>query len=57
MRSYNDGIYNKEEDGDFATQAEIERAYENGDLEQLSNGNFYDKQTGEEYYPDGTKRC
>ncbi len=29
---------------------------DNKHLQRLSNGNFYDKQTGEEFWPDGTKR-
>ena len=57
MYSFNDGKYLKDEDGDYRSQSEAERAYENGHLEKLSNGNYYDRQTGEEYWSDGTKRC
>ena len=54
--SYNDNHYRKEEDGDYYSQAEAEKACENGHLEKLSNGSFYDRETGEEYWPDGTKK-
>lgn len=53
---YNDDHYIKEKGGDYKNQEEIERAYANKHLEKLSNGSYYDKQTGEEYWPDGTKK-
>lgn len=53
---YNDDHYKKEPDGDYQSQKEIERAYGNKHLEKLSNGCYYDPQTGEEYWPDGTKK-
>ena len=52
---YNADHYKMDEDG-YASQAEAERAKAYGHLERLSNGNLYDRQTGEEFWPDGTKR-
>ena len=54
--SYNDDHYRKEQGGDYDSQSEAERACNNGDLVRLSNGCYWDKQTGEEYWPDGTKK-
>lgn len=54
--SWNDNHYYKEENGDFRSQAEAEKAADNGDLRRLSNGCYYDTETGEEYWPDGTKK-
>ncbi len=54
--SYNDDHYKKQQGGDYDSQSEAERAYENGHLEKLSNGGYWDKETGEEYWSDGTKR-
>ena len=54
--SYNDDRYRKDRGGDYYSQSEAERAYENGDLERFSNGSYYDRQTGEEYWFDGTKK-
>ena len=53
--SYNDDRYFKEKGGDYASGDEAERAYRDGNLEKLSNGHYYDRQTGEEYYSDGEK--
>lgn len=47
--------YKTDEDG-FYTRDEAERAVENGDLQRLSNGNLYDRDNGQEYWPDGTKK-
>ena len=47
--------YDVDEDGDFSRE-EAERAAENGDLQRLTNGNYYDKETGIEYWYDGTKK-
>ena len=54
--SYNDDRYYKEKGGDYYSDKEANRAFENGHLERLSNGNYYDRETGEEYWSDGTKR-
>ena len=55
--SYNDDHYRKETNGDYRSVAEAERAYKNGHLDKLSNGNFYDRQTREEYWgTDASKR-
>lgn len=42
-------------DGNFETASEYERAVKNGDLEQLSNGRYYDKETNTEYDSKGDK--
>lgn len=52
---YNEDHYKMNDDG-YETQDEVERAHDNGHLEKLSNGNYYDRQTGEEFWPDGTRR-
>ncbi len=54
--SWNDRNYLKEVGGDYDSQEEIERAYENGDIDCLSNGRYYDRETGEEYWWDGTRK-
>ena len=54
--SWNDNHYRKEKNGDFYNQEEIERAHAAGDVEQISGGRYWDKQTGEEYWSDGTKK-
>ena len=56
IMSYNDDRYYKEKGGDYYSDKEANRAFENGHLERLSNGNYYDRETGEEYWSDGTKR-
>ena len=53
---YNADHYKMDEDG-YVSQAEAERAEANGHLERLSNGNLYDRQTGEEFWADGTKKA
>ena len=53
--SFNESHYKMDEDG-FKSQSEAERAVENGHLRVLSNGNLYDSQTGQEYWPGGTKK-
>ncbi len=55
--SWNDDHYLKEVGGDYDSQEEIERACANGDVKQLSNGNFWDPESREEYFSDGTKKC
>ena len=52
---YNDDHYKKEEGGDYKNQDEIERAFANGHLRETSTG-YWDKETGETYWKDGTKR-
>lgn len=55
MSSYNEDHYRMGKDG-FETKAEYERAIANGDIEQLSNGRGWDRQTGKEYWSDGSEK-
>ena len=48
--------YKTDDDGNFWSKEEAERAENNGDLQGLSYGGFYDKDSGTRYWPDGTKR-
>ena len=52
--SYNSEHYRMNANG-FESQEELERALDNGDLEEIDNG-YWDRQTGEEYWPDGEKK-
>lgn len=52
---YNDDHYRKEEGGDYESKDEIERAFENGHLRKAGKG-YWDNETGEEYWEDGTKK-
>lgn len=52
---WNQDHYRMDDEG-FASQAEMDRAVNNGDLEELSNGSYWDRQTGDEYWSDGTKK-
>lgn len=54
--SWNDDHYLKVAGGDYDSQEEIERAAANGDVRELSNGNYWDPETKEEYWWDGTKK-
>lgn len=48
--------HKKDDDGNFWTKEEAEKAVDDGDLVRLSNGCLWNKQTGEEFWPDGTKK-
>lgn len=37
------------DDGNFETLSEYERAIDNGDLRELSNGHYYDEESDTEY--------
>ena len=47
--SWMDDHYRMDEDGNFETLADYNRAVGNGDLEELSNGRYYDRETNTEY--------
>ena len=51
--SWNDDHYVKDEVGNYESPEELERAYRDGNLERLSSGRYYDRETGEEYWEDG----
>lgn len=53
--SYNEDHYRMDNNG-FYNKAEAERAVQNGHLERLSNDSLYDRQTGKEYWSDGTEK-
>ena len=46
--------YRVNNEGEIETEEELMRAVENGDLEELSSGTYYDRSTGIEYWSDGT---
>ena len=46
--------YRVNNEGEIETEEELMRAVENGDLEELSRGTYYDRSTGIEYWADGT---
>lgn len=54
--SYNDDHYKFDRNGNFSSKSELNRAASNGDVQKLSGGTFWDKQTGSEYWSDGTKK-
>ena len=56
MSEYMRDRYRMDDDGNFETPKEAERALKNDDLEELSNGNLYDANTSTVYWPDGTKK-
>ena len=53
---YNDDHYNFDNSGNFSSKSELDRAASNGDVEELSGGTFWDRQTGNEYWSDGSKK-
>lgn len=48
--------YELDDDGNFDSVEELRDAVENNDLVELSNGTFWDKETGDEYWADGEKK-
>lgn len=52
--SKNDTKYFKEPGGGFDSREELLRAYHNGDLVKQADGTYMDRETGEEYWSDGT---
>lgn len=56
MSEYMRDRYRMDDDGNFETPKEAERALKNDDLEELPSGNLYDAETGTVYWPDGTKK-
>ena len=55
IMSWMDDHYRMDEDGNFETLADYNRAVGNGDLEELSNGHYYDRETNTEYDSRGDK--
>ena len=53
---WNKDHYLFDDDGNFDSKEEAQRACENGDLVELSNGCFWDKETDTEYWWDGEKK-
>lgn len=53
--SWMDDHYRMDEDGNFETLSDYERAIENDDLTELSNGHYYDRESGAEYDSRGDK--
>ena len=53
--SYNEDHYRMDKNG-FYNKEEAERAVDNGHLQKLSNGRYYDRETKQEYWQDGTKK-
>jgi len=49
MKSYMESRYCFDNKGNFKTLRDYDRAKENGDVRELSNGNFYDDSTRIEY--------
>lgn len=54
MSGYMRSRYYIDDDGNFENENEVERALENGDLEELDSGNLYDSDTGTVYWRDGS---
>ena len=52
---FNNDRYRMNDDG-YETEAEANRAADNGHLERLPNGNFWDRETGDEFWSDGKKK-
>ena len=47
--------YRMDDDGNFDTADEAKRAESNGHIQKTSSG-YWDKDTGDEYWEDGTKK-
>ena len=54
--SWDEDGHKRDNNGSYWTKKEAENAVENGDLKRLSNGCFWNPRTGEEFWPDGTKK-
>ena len=53
---FDDDGYKRDSDGGFWDKEEAERAADNGDIRRLNNGSFWDPDSDDEYWPDGTKK-
>lgn len=53
---FDDDGYKRDSDGGFWDREEAERAADNGDVRRLNNCNFWDPDSGDEYWSDGTKK-
>lgn len=47
--------YDVDDDGNIS-EDELDTALENGDLEELTNGDYYCRYSGETFWFDGTKK-
>lgn len=54
--SWNTDHYHFDDDGNFYDQDEYDNAVESGDISLLFNGCGWDRETGDEFWPDGTKK-
>ena len=48
--------YNFDDNGNFDSADEARSACENGELVELDNGCYWDKESGDEYWSDGEKK-
>lgn len=49
--------YDLDDDGNFEDENECKRAFDNGDLKSCDGGRFfYDPETNQDYWPDGSKK-
>ena len=53
---WDDDGYKRDSDGSFWDEDEAERAADNGDIKRLFGGGYYDPDSKDEYWPDGTKK-
>ena len=53
--SWMDDHYRMDNEGNFETLADYDRAVKNGDLGELSNGRYYDRERDTEYDSRGVK--
>lgn len=53
---WDDDGYRRNEDGDYYDAEEAQRAADNGYLKTLTNGCFWNPDTGEEFWSDGEKK-
>ena len=45
-----------DDDGNFESEEEAKSARDNGDIVELCSGCLWDKESGDEYWPDGEKK-
>ncbi len=53
--SWMDDHYRMDNEGNFETLEDYNRTVKNGDLEELSNGRYYDRESDTEYDSRGDK--
>lgn len=54
--SWNQDHYRFDDEGNFISEEELQEAFQNGDLKQLSSKTYWDKETDTEYWWDGEKK-